>query len=129
MRHEIAEQNRKEDHAEHLPVGRRFDDIRRHHAQEYFGNIAGILVRSTFIRCRRRRLKRQQFASRLAVRDSRGTTLITIKPDQNRGQRGCYIEQQRLATERAELAAGTDACDADDDRRGDQRHDDHLQAR
>ena len=39
--HEITEQQREEDDAEHLSFSSSLDDVRRHHALEYFGDIAG----------------------------------------------------------------------------------------
>ena len=44
VRHEVAEQNREEDEAEHLAFGRRFHDIRRDHALEHFGDITDALA-------------------------------------------------------------------------------------
>ena len=126
MRHEIAEQDREEDQPEHLPVCRRFDDIRRHHANEDLGNVADALVPdlglnffvSPTVTARPSRARR---------RYSRADCVDDKQADQDRGQRRRCIEQQRLATQRTQIAAGANAGDADNNRRGDQRHDDHLQ--
>ncbi len=126
-RHEIAEQNREEDDAEHLPFDRGLKNVRRYHALKNLRDVAQTAAGDGLLELGRRRVERKQVLGRLAV-DVAGTDRIDDdQANQDRRQGRRPIEQQRLATERAEVSSGTDTCNADDNRRCDQGHDDHFQ--
>jgi hypothetical protein len=76
VRHEVAEQDREEDQAEHLPFRSRFHDIRRDHALEYFGDVTNTLALNPggYVGCVR--LECEQVPGWLAVRNTATPTII-----------------------------------------------------
>ncbi len=104
-----------------------FEDIGRHHAQKYLRHVARALTRNPFFNVGGRSLERQQLLCRFTVDIPRADRVNDDQTNEDRSKRRRRIKQQRLAAERTEIAARTDARDTDDDRRRDQRHDDHLQ--
>ena len=87
MRHEVAEQNREEYQSKHLTFGGGFDDIRRDHSNEYFGNIARALVTDCCGNLLGRRFKCQRSRARLAVDVTWTDHVDNDQPNQNRRQR------------------------------------------
>ena len=67
VRHEITEQQRKENNAQHLPVSRGLHDIGRDHAVEYFCDVSGAPALRNLGDLSTRTVERQQLTCRLAV--------------------------------------------------------------
>ena len=127
VRHEVAEQDGEEDQTQHLAFHGGLEDILRHHAQENLRDVADappLHLRRDFLD---RSVQCEQVLGWLTVDVARPDHIDQQQSHEDRGKRRRRIEQQSLAAERAEVTARAYAGNADNNRRGNQRHDDHLQ--
>ena len=125
--HEIAEQQTEKNQPKHLPFSRRGNDIGGHHTQknrrqitrppafDFLHQVAGILGQT------------DQIARRFTVDDARLNGVDYQQPDQDGQQTGGCVVKHRLAAKTAQRAPRTDPGNAHNDRRDDQRHDQHFQ--
>ena len=126
--HEVAKQNGEENQAKHLSFCCRLNNVRRHHSLEYCSDIASALTFDSGCNIAYGSVERQQVPRRFAVDVARADHIDNNETEQNCGKRGRSIKQQRPATQFAEVASGADSSNANNNRRDDQRYDDHLQA-
>ena len=114
--HEIAEQEREENHAQHLAFSRSLDNVGRHHAFEDFGNIAGALTFDFRADICCWRIQCQNFSRRLTVNISRCDRVDHEKSDQNGEEGRRAVEQQCPPTKRANVSARANSGNANNDR-------------